>query len=234
MSGVTCAYYDKRALKRRPPTAGGNMHRGGGASSRCRVKGRSAQALDPPSARRRGLGSSVRRGLFGRGRTPPYRRITILDENSIYRGVALLHPKLSAIATSLSKDLIRAYETGRTQFRFEIFETFRSPARQIRLKREGTSKAGPWQSAHQFGLAVDFVPFVSQAEASALGVKVGWYWPGIDDPCWKFLDSRARTFGVSRTLEWDGPHVEHPLFEEIAKTIKGADPTPLQRAVGLY
>lgn len=146
-----------------------------------------------------------------------------MDENTIYRGVALLHPKLSAIAASLREDLVRAYKSGRTEFCFEVFETFRSPARQIRLKREGTSKAGPWQSAHQFGLAVDFVPFLNQAEAEALGVKVGWYWPGATDPCWDFLNKRANTFGVSTPISWDRPHVEHPLFAEIWQTIKGAE-----------
>lgn len=143
-----------------------------------------------------------------------------MDENTIYRGIGLLHPKLSAIATSLSQDLIRSYQAGRTEFRFEVFETFRSPARQIRLKREGTSKAGPWQSAHQFGLAIDFVPYLSQAEAVALGKPVGWYWPPIEDGCWTFLDNRAKTFGVSRTIAWDGPHIEHPLFEEMMEVMK--------------
>lgn len=146
-----------------------------------------------------------------------------MDKNVVYRGMGLLHPKLSASAVTLSKDLVRCYETGRTQFRFEVFETYRSPVRQDHLLSGKTSKAGKWQSAHQFGLAVDFVPYLSQAEGEALGVKAGWFWPKIEDPCWEFLDNRAKLVGLSRPYGWDGPHVEHPLFARIMKTIKGAE-----------
>lgn len=146
-----------------------------------------------------------------------------MNGETIYRDVGLLHPKLSASAISLRQDLIRAYESGRTEFRFEIFETFRSPERQRYLVGRKTSKAGPWQSAHQFGLAVDFVPFLTQAEGEALGVKAGWYWPPITDICWKFLQQRAQQFGLDRPYSWDGPHVEPPLFRQLMNTIeKGA------------
>lgn len=145
-----------------------------------------------------------------------------MDAHTTYRGPGLLHPKLSASAVSLGKTLVRAYETKRTQFRFEIFETFRSPARQDYLLSRKTTKAGKWQSAHQFGLAVDFVPYLTQWEAAAVGGKAGWFWPDIGDECWEFLGNEAQKFGLSRPYRWDGSHVEHPLFREIMKTIEGA------------
>lgn len=38
-----------------------------------------------------------------------------------------------------------------------IFEHWRTPERQAQMIAKGASKAGPWQSAHQYGLAVDVI-----------------------------------------------------------------------------
>ena len=40
---------------------------------------------------------------------------------------------------------------------FVVFETFRSEARQKHLKARGVTRAGPGQSPHEYGLAVDFI-----------------------------------------------------------------------------
>ena len=101
---------------------------------------------------------------------------------TIYSDVSLCNPKFAASVTRLHKYLIDAHETGRTKTRFEIFETFRTPMRQRELIAKGVSKAGPFQSAHQFGLAVDFVPFLSPNEARELAERTGervfpgWNW----------------------------------------------------------
>ena len=42
--------------------------------------------------------------------------------------------------------------------------------RQKDLIAKGVSKAGPFQSAHQFGLAADLVPFLTPDEAKALSL----------------------------------------------------------------
>ena len=68
-----------------------------------------------------------------------------------------LHPEVRGAFSALSEDLALAYQTNRTEFLLEPFEGLRSPDRQAHLLTEGTTKAGPWKSAHQYGLAVDFV-----------------------------------------------------------------------------
>ena len=39
----------------------------------------------------------------------------------------------------------------------KISEHWRTPERQAQLLSKGVSKAGPWQSPHQYGLAVDII-----------------------------------------------------------------------------
>lgn len=126
-----------------------------------------------------------------------------------------LHPKFAFIVNRLHKNLIRLHQAGSLQFRFEIFETFRHPDRQTSLKAEGVSKSMAWRSAHNYGLACDFVPYLSQAEGKALGVTPGWYWPKITDPCWKILKQEALNAGAIGPIDWDGPHVESLIWRTI-------------------
>lgn len=137
----------------------------------------------------------------------------------IYRDVTLLNPKFAAVIKRLNNYLIDSYETGRTKTRFEIFETFRDPMRQAELLAKGASKAGPFQSAHQLGLAVDFVPFIDEAEAAviakALGERVfpGWsWWSGHD---YDFLKKAAELHGLAVPISWDKVHVEHPKWQKL-------------------
>lgn len=138
-----------------------------------------------------------------------------MDTQTIYRQLEFLHPKFQVRCRDLHQRLIRAHETGVTQFRFEIFETFRSPVRQLHLKAEGVSKAGAWQSAHQYGLAADFVPKLDTRLANKLGVKPGWYWPEVTDPAWQVLKTCAAEAGLVQPISWDKPHVEHPMFDDL-------------------
>ncbi len=64
-----------------------------------------------------------------------------------------LHPLVRSAAMNTVAELA---ESG---INFKIFETYRTPERQkfLRAKRPKVSNAGPWQSMHQYGLAVDFV-----------------------------------------------------------------------------
>lgn len=138
---------------------------------------------------------------------------------TIYNDTGLLHPKFRPVVTRLHQTLIGAYEAGRTKSRFEIFETYRDPIRQRDLLKKGATKAGIFQSAHAFGLAVDFVPYITGQEALDLGdltgekVLTGWNWHSSND--WDFLKKTAEEFGLSVPIAWDRGHVQSPLWQQI-------------------
>ena len=143
---------------------------------------------------------------------------------AIYRDTTLLHPKFRRICEGLAQDLIRRYEAGETKTRFEIFETYRTPMRQRDLMKKGVSKAGPFQSAHQFGLAADFVPHLSPEEAAALSATTGervfpgWNWHSSHD--YRFLATAAQHFKLSVPITWDPCHVEHPNFVKLREEFR--------------
>jgi len=117
-------------------------------------------------------------------------------------------------AKALYEDLARLYEANRLEFRFEIFETYRSGERQDSLFLKGVTKARAGQSPHNFGLACDYVPYLSQAGAVALGVRPGWYWPEASHECWVILAKRAAKAGLVAPIRWDKPHVEFPSWRQ--------------------
>jgi peptidoglycan L-alanyl-D-glutamate endopeptidase CwlK len=89
---------------------------------------------------------------------------------------------------------------------FRIFEGFRAPQRQRKLYAQGrmapgriVTKAKPWRSNHQYGLAADFVIFK----------KGKWSWDdkGAKRKWWSRLHELAREVGL-RPLSWEKPHLE--------------------------
>ncbi len=89
---------------------------------------------------------------------------------------------------------------------FKIFEGFRSPHRQQFLYEQGRSrpgsvvtKAGPWSSIHQYGLAADFVLFENGA----------WSWDtsGVKRRWWSRLHEIGRAEGLE-PLSWEAPHMQ--------------------------
>lgn len=143
---------------------------------------------------------------------------------AIERDVSLLNPIFAGRCKRLHDYLIDAYETGRTKTRFEIFETFRHPERQRHLLKIGSTKAAPFESAHQFGLACDFVPYLSSGEAIALGEKTGervlpgWNWHSTHD--YSFLAASAQRFEMSVPISWDPCHVQHPRWYDFRKSYR--------------
>ena len=144
---------------------------------------------------------------------------------TIHSDIALLNPKFALVVRRLHEYLIDAHETGRTKTRFEVFETFRDPMRQAHLLKIGTTKAGPFQSAHQFGLAVDFVPYLTGEEALALSerkgerVFAGWSWDASHD--YEFLLNGARMHQLAMPIfAWDKCHVEHPNFPKFREQFR--------------
>lgn len=74
------------------------------------------------------------------------------------------------------------------------FEILRTPQRQNEVLAAGASKVGGWRSVHQYGCAIDFVPF--------MGGKFTWDWDG-----WSALHAHGRRFGIVAPIEWDKPHM---------------------------
>lgn len=91
---------------------------------------------------------------------------------------------------------------------FRIFESYRSDEDQRLAVARGASKAQPGQSAHQWGLAADFVPYLPQK---------GWQWPDADCDCWDVLQAVAAEYDLECPIKWDRPHVSVPQWEEVKR-----------------
>ena len=87
---------------------------------------------------------------------------------------------------------------------FLLFEGYRSPTEQDLAYRRNASKAQAMESAHQYGLAGDFVPFIDG----------NWRWDQPDE-LWTTLTVRASEFGLLTSISWDRPHVEHPAWKRV-------------------
>lgn len=114
---------------------------------------------------------------------------------------ALIHRMRSVIFRSEGK-----------QFVLQPFEGFRHPERQNDLFADKkVTKARPWESAHQYGLAVDFAGRCVK-QTGALG---DWFWPIPENQCWIDLKRRAALEALDVPISWDHGHVQHPLFDRI-------------------
>lgn len=125
------------------------------------------------------------------------------------RDVSYLHPRAYPIFLKLYRTLQADYREGLTPHCFEIFETYRSPQHQTFAKSAGRSQADAFWSAHQYGLAVDFVPH-------SLGR--GFYWDAKQSE-WDHLRMRAHELGLDNSIAWDRSHVQHPLWLELRTTM---------------
>lgn len=94
----------------------------------------------------------------------------------------------------------------------EVFESVRSPSRQAELYAQGrvegqpgwgrtVTKAKPYQSAHQYGLAVDFVFKVNDV----------WTWDEPEPLMWSRFTRYAVECGL-QTLSFEKPHVQMDPF----------------------
>ena len=92
----------------------------------------------------------------------------------------------------------------------KIFEFYRHPDKQVEYLQKGTSKAGPFESAHQFFEAGDLID-----------PKLFWnvsddYWEAISDA----VEIVEEKFSVKlvhgwRDWGWDGPHIELPDWRDV-------------------
>ena len=132
----------------------------------------------------------------------------------IDNSLRFLQPFAIAPFVRLQTLLSQAYEEQKIGVLFMPFESYRTPHRQDKLKRDPrqVTKAGPWQSAHQYGLAVDFVPY-------HLKGRIGWSWE--DEEPWGELKQMATACGLRVPLTWDRAHVVHPAYDKVRKALEG-------------
>jgi peptidoglycan LD-endopeptidase CwlK len=119
--------------------------------------------------------------------------------------------KLHPIMRNAAAEVIRQCEAEALPFK--LFEGYRTPERQQALYQQGRSnshpgpiltKAKPWDSYHQFGLAADFVLFV--------GEKWSWDTAGIYDHWWQRLEEIGRIYGLE-PLSFEKPHLQIVALE---------------------
>lgn len=120
-----------------------------------------------------------------------------------------LHPKARERFRLLGMKLTDLYQSGLVLTDFRPFEGYRSVERQRQLfgQRPAVTKADAWQSAHNYGLAVDFVPWVDGK----------WTWLPADHPDWRILRQQAELRGLDNSLDWDRPHVEDFLWSQVKR-----------------
>jgi peptidoglycan L-alanyl-D-glutamate endopeptidase CwlK len=92
---------------------------------------------------------------------------------------------------------------------FLPFETYRPPDTQEQCFARGVTKARAFESAHQYGLAVDFVPFING----------NWRWD-VEAGLWTLLTIRASEHMLLTPIEWDKPHVVHPAWKRVRSLTK--------------
>jgi peptidoglycan L-alanyl-D-glutamate endopeptidase CwlK len=113
---------------------------------------------------------------------------------------ALLHPVFREKAAELLSRF------AAEQIPFRLFEGFRSPERQRRLYAQGrtlpgpiVTKALPWKSYHQYGLAGDFVLFENGLWSwDTSGAKAAW---------WRRLPEFGKELGLE-PLRFEMPHLQ--------------------------
>lgn len=134
--------------------------------------------------------------------------VPILQPSARQSDLALLHPRFRQAVSGLLASLAQAGAP------FRVFESYRTPERQQWLYEQGrtrpgsiVTKAPPWRSMHQYGLAADLVLFIDGQ----------WSWrdSGPLQAHWALLRSLAASAGL-RTLTWEAPHVEWPVSLEQA------------------
>lgn len=123
----------------------------------------------------------------------------------------LVHPDVRADFMLLQHDLERGFRYGEVKRFLRPFETYRHPMRQDYLITQGTTRAKAYESAHQFGLAVDFVPWDNGR----------FNWPDVSDPCWAYLRQKAHARGFKNDIEWDRAHVEHVRWGRVLEALRG-------------
>jgi len=123
--------------------------------------------------------------------------------------VSDLHPIMRGPITRLTEAAMAfTFPINGGMGQFQPFEGYRTAERQhYLLTVEKTTKAGPWQSAHQYGLAVDYAIRIREENS--------FRWSWIEGDHWDQLADLASAVQLRIPIRWDRGHVEHPIFSDI-------------------
>jgi hypothetical protein len=129
----------------------------------------------------------------------------MVDPHDINRTLEYLQPDFRMRVEDLLIDL----DMIMPNHNWQIFEAYRHPARQEWLFENTTAtKAGPWESAHQYGLAVDLVPRPSGK----------WTWDeGIH---WGLMKKAAVSHGLLVPISWDRAHVVDVRWAKVQRAVR--------------
>lgn len=141
------------------------------------------------------------------------------------------HPVARGAFSHLTSRLAKGFDLQETKTWWRPFETYRSPVEQQRLydSRNETgrmvTKARAWQSAHQYGLAVDYVALMLPLNAESTNAERQWSWDSSYD--WDYIARVVRdeyAGALVCDISWDPGHVEHVMFEDYRTIWQGYDP----------
>ena len=110
------------------------------------------------------------------------------DNNGYFRQKELLHPHALKLCEEME-------QVARDNFDIKVLitATYRRPATQNKLFQQGITRARPWQSMHQYGLAWHFVPV--NADGSLCWDANDWRY--------KQLAQSARSLGITTGIDWN-------------------------------
>jgi len=131
------------------------------------------------------------------------------NKTEIIKDLAILHPAFR------NKVIKLLYECKKAGIELKVVETYRTPERQNKLKKEGFSMLHGGRSKHQYNIAVDVVP-----------VKYGWYmWH--DKELWQKVGKIGKAQGLIWGGDWkrfrDYPHFEYPISIDSLQFLKKPD-----------
>lgn len=120
-----------------------------------------------------------------------------------------LHPICRPMFERLTADLEEAWRNEKTLTFFKPYEGLRSPIKQLELLnvRPALTHVVPWHSAHQYGMAVDFVAWKGDA------------WSFSEDHDYEFLRLAAENAGLTRPMVWDKSHIEWGGWLDLTKAL---------------
>lgn len=117
-------------------------------------------------------------------------------------------------------------EMQRAGYPVREFNLYRSPDEQAKMKARRVSKAGPFQSAHQYYAATDII-------------HERWAWFAADeappgetfwDRLWDCAEVVSEKFGVqfSDRLSWDPAHIQLANWREMKQVVGHEEPNQMQ------